>query len=157
MDRKWFYVIGAVCTVIVIIGIFGFYSYFSYAALKESPTITQGIYGKVTLITGNCMPSVEPGSSCIKTPVSRTVCIREPASWNAVEHTYLENETPLVTTTESNAKGFYEVELSPGSYSVFVEDEGKEYCNLFSDEGACLVELGNGLMEYNIQINHATW
>lgn len=130
--------------------------------LEPRPTITQGIYGTVLLITGDCMPKpVGSPSSCTREYVSRTIYIREPALLDRMEGTYvpyLRNKTALVAQVRSDAAGFYEVELPPGAYSVFAEDEGREYCNTHDGEGRlCPLTLDMEVLRYDVQIDHASW
>ena len=120
-----------------------------------TPTIKQGIYGKVILYSGNCMPGA---NSCKSSYVSRKIYIRESVAEKAMEITYLKEKTKLVKQVRSNFSGNYQVELPPGTYSVFVEDGGREYCNLFNGQGvACQVTVLSGIVEYNIKIDHAGW
>jgi hypothetical protein len=129
----------------------------SYVGVKNNPTISQGIYGKTYLITGDCMP-IYTEDSCRKEIVSRTIFIRELVPIEAIEKGYLKKESDLIKVAKSNIRGFYEVWLPPGNYSVFIEDEGKEYCRWVSGSGgACQITIGDGLYERDITINHATW
>lgn len=99
-----------------------------------------------------------PGSECSSITVSRKIYIREPAGAENMKDTYLENKTTLIKSINSDNNGFYQVELPAGTYSIFVEDEGKEYCNSFGSYGkACQVTVGSGIKEYNIKIDHAVW
>jgi len=129
---------------------------------EDGPTdINQGIYGEVTLITGNCMPSPasEDNNDCEYSSVSRKIYIRETATTENMNMTYLDTETTLVKTTESDNNGQYQVELPPGNYSVFVEDKGKEYCKRITGDGeACPITIEeNKTKEYDIEIDHAAW
>lgn len=111
-----------------------------------------GLEGNVTLMQGNCMPVVEENSTCNMTRVSRKVYIRELTTGD-------NTNTTLVKETESDEKGYYEVLLPPGEYSVFVEDNGTQYCTKRGSKGeACKVTIEEGNMTwYNIDINHAVW
>ena len=160
MKKKYLYILIIICVIIVGLVIY------SYSTTKEqTPTINQGIYGKVTLYTGNCMPIACSGldcffskSSCKTSSVSRTIYIREPVTIEAMEIMYLKNKTTLVKTIESSNNGFYQIELPPGTYSIFVEDESKEYCTGFGGQGeVCQITIGNEVREYNIIIDHAVW
>ncbi len=129
-----------------------------------------GIYGTVTLTSGDCMPG-EPSKTnpCTQTKISRTVYVREPATSANMDtvpnYNYLKTETKLVKQTVSDANGYYEAELPAGTYSVFVEDGGKEYCNSFGGQGeACQITLKDtgvlkelGLVKYDININKAVY
>jgi len=119
------------------------------------PTISQGLYGRVVVYKGNCMPGA--GECKISHP-SRRVFIREPATDEQISESYLVRSVGLVATTTADKDGFYEVSLVPGTYSVFVEDDGKEYCGFFGGQHeACQVAIGDGLTERELQIDHAAW
>lgn len=69
-------------------------------------------------------------------------------------------KAPIATTT-SNLRGFYELSLSNGNYSVLVEDplndsENNEYCNSFSNNNACTVTINNNKARFDITIDKAT-
>lgn len=127
-------------------------------------TVTQGIRGEVLWVEGNQMPGADSSTGVIK-PVSREVHIYEPVSESdAVEATdrkdayavYSKIETTLVATTTSNESGLFEVALEPGSYSVFVEDEGDWFCNSMTAEGLCVVTvLADEATSYAIRIDYA--
>ena len=117
---------------------------------KPQPLIP-GIHGKVTLTSGNCTPGTSIDPSCKSQPVSRIIYIRLPKLIHSSE------KPKLVSQTKSDADGYYSIYLSSGTYSVFVEDNGVEYCNSFSDQGDCLVNISNTSVEYNININKAAW
>jgi hypothetical protein len=120
------------------------------------PTITQGLYGRVVLIEGDCMPVTTPERCRISYP-SRRISVREPATLDDMVGTYLVTSRPLVAATTADERGFYEVQLPPGTYSVFVEDGGREYCNRFGGQlEACQVTVGEGIKEHHIQIDHAS-
>ena len=136
-----------------------------------NPTIRQGLYGTITLITGNCMPSmvdvdrqgniiVSPGPNpCRLTVIDREIYIMEPIEgshrWGGP---YLPVDSSAVKSTKST-NGIYEVELPAGTYSVFVEDNGKKYCNRSGMKGeACQITIRDGQRwEYNIEIDHAVY
>ena len=113
--------------------------------------MTTGIRGSVTLISGDCMPG-EPSKThpCTRTNISRAVYIREPAT-SANRST-----AKLVKQITSGANGYYEVELPAGTYSIFVEDEGREYCNFFGGLGeACQITITDKVAEFDINIDKA--
>ena len=70
---------------------------------------------------------------------------------------YSQVQGTVVAEAHSAQNGKYSAELEPGTYSVFVEDEGDWYCNHHSSEGFCLVEVPDtgALVEYNIEITYA--
>ena len=143
--------------IIIILSIAWLLEYIYFPAEQFSPAIKQGVFGKVTLFEGNCMPGA---GGCKESRVSRTIYIREPITMGLLKNVslYWENTTNLIKQIKSNAEGFYEVDLPPGNYSILVDDNGKEYCNSFGQNGeVCQIILVNGIKEYNIEINHAAW
>jgi len=121
------------------------------------------MYGRVVLWTGNCQPVVSPGA-CKKEFVSRTIHVREIATiddMSATDRTYLLRMPPLVATGWSDPYGFFIVGVPPGTYSVFVEDGGREYCNWLRVVGGvdymCPVEIGLDFTDFNIEVDHASW
>jgi hypothetical protein len=106
------------------------------------PTIRQGVYGTVTLITGNCMPTtVRPGlgdilsmlftgrSSCHYEVVNRSriyvfANTPFPAGRIATE-VFLKSHNPVSFVDMKN--GFYEVPLAAGEYLFGTEDDGELY------------------------------
>jgi hypothetical protein len=123
-----------------------------------------GLHGTVTLASGNCMPGPDI-NSCANTKVSRTIYIRGPATIANMDGTYLKTKTNLVAQATSDANGYYEVNLPAGVYSVFVEDGGREYCNLGGGLGEeCQVTVKDtgalkdiGLVKYDIKIDKAVY
>jgi hypothetical protein len=155
-SRKIHYVIILIVAIAIMIAAIGVYYYFG---IQEKPTITQGIYGKVILITGDCMPGDSIENRCFRTPVSRAIYVRETVTMYDMEIQYLKNKSNLIKEADSNIKGFYEIELSVGTYSMFVEDEGREYCAgmYLAVDKACQIIIEDGLTEFNITIDHAYW
>ncbi len=119
--------------------------------------------GEITLISGNCMPMVcdEPPcqSSCLREGVARDIHIREVATSEKMEGVYLSDKPKLIKKGTSNADGSYSVILPVGKYSIFVEDNGKEYCNSWDGEGnACMVEIKEEQRaKHSFQLNYAVW
>jgi len=115
--------------------------------------------GKITLASGNCMPTVcvSPPcqSGCSIRGVSRTIYLREIIKNENMNSTDLkeENKSKLIQTTISEANGTYALSLPIGTYIFSVEDDGGEYC-----EGLCDVEIKKDqTTSYDLQINHASW
>lgn len=193
---------------------------------EEPPSITRGVYGYVSLLTGDCMPPAGPsckqeyistkvkvysaisedeiygnyyvgkqawysfGGTKIKdakcygcdalclyngsksegwydscqdtTNISAALITWEQCSKNMSNKPYCKatKKNPIVTTT-SNSRGFYELSLSNGIYSVLAEDllsgsENNEYCNVFSENKACAVTINNNKVRFDITIDKAT-
>jgi hypothetical protein len=120
-------------------------------------TIDQGIWGEVRFWKGNFMPVVYPDvASGQISPVIRTIFIHEATRGDQVEWTYQEVEpccgvsliskiyTDLVAVTRSDDRGFFQIELPPGRYSIFVEEYGYLYANRFDGEYIFPVEVREG-------------
>ena len=104
------------------------------------------------------MPTVGPQLPCRQRAVSRKIYILEPMNFKDMESTHLEGEARIIKQTDADANGFYQVELPVGTYSVFVEDAGRMYCNHFNSPGtACQVVVGKGPTRHDIKIDHAVW
>jgi hypothetical protein len=116
------------------------------------PTIGSGLYGKVKLVEGNCMPPVGPSSSCRTTPVARRVTVRALSKVGG-------ELGSTVASTVSSPDGSYQVAVPPGRYSLFVDDGGKPYCREGDGAGyACPVDVPEGKpVSRDITIDHAVW
>lgn len=104
-------------------------------------TLEQGYAGTLILKEGNCMPMVGvglPGNTCRSYPVKRTIRIYD---YTLQEET--EGDGPFFTLVNAllrervttDHEGFFQVELPPGNYSVFIEEAGKLYANLWDGQG----------------------
>ena len=102
-----------------------------YQKNKKSVTIKQGVWGTVTERTGNWMPGPgRPSKSAKEYPIQCEIKAYELTSFfdlerngNSLEITNI--PTKLVAATTSNDKGFFEMELQPGKYSLFVIKNGE--------------------------------
>jgi hypothetical protein len=102
----------------------------------------QGITGTISWIEGNHMPMMtEDGKADVKAdpkPIQRTVRI-----FPLIKFSDLKMEEGLFTAiaekpvaeVESNQKGVYSIQLSPGRYSVFIVEEDGLFANIFDGEG----------------------
>ena len=116
---------------------------------------TTSLHGKVTKTTGNCMPQIYPGTnSCSVTPVSRIVYIYPPVTW---EQRQAGQYPTLIAAVMSDADGFYSAAVPPGSYSIFVEDEGSKYCTITGGGFVCPVTVSSASTQHDININAASW
>ena len=137
-------------------------------AIKKSITIfpeiyyngETGIYGTITLRTGNCMPRVCPEGGC-----GPSSCYKGPATGNiyVFNSTILNNQTELFTVMQNsdirksiakttlNGSGFYNVSVPSGNYVLFIHlgtwlacDE----CNVIS--------VNNSYVRFDQYMNFAT-
>lgn len=135
--------------------------FMSCSLQKEgSPKIKQGVFGTVTWVEGNMMPSPDAPKSAGAKTMEREIRIYEAVSFNRVQGEaplFTSVEGKLVKTVKSNAKGFFECELPVGNYSVFtVEEGGKLFANNFDGDGTInmLSVTQDGLVRLDIQINY---
>ncbi|MFH2067219.1 MAG: carboxypeptidase regulatory-like domain-containing protein [Pseudomonadota bacterium] len=107
----------------------------------EKVTISQGVWGNVWFWEGNHMPTTDENAvSGTITPVEREIYIHEATTIHDVSSAqdysfYSEIHTPLMATTVSDADGFFQASLQPGSYSIFVKENNLFYAALFSGTG----------------------
>ncbi len=98
----------------------------------------QGICGYVLLKQGNQMPG--PGRApSVPQPVKREIAIYNLTNVNEVKSNgayFTDMKTVCVAKTSSNAKGYFEVALPVGQYSVFVVEKAGLYANSFNGKGS---------------------
>ncbi len=125
-----------------------------FAGLISSTT--SGVYGKVYLISGNCMPTISENSDCSTVTTSTQVVIRKPIKYGDLNS---ENSSEVVGKTLANEQGSFFIALEPGSYSVLALDGETEYCNSIDGDGyACLVEVKESEpSEFDINIDKAVY
>ena len=112
---------------------------------NQKVTIEQGIWGDIWFWSGNFMP-VGRGEIC---QVNRKIYIYELTTSNdaiQVSYTsfYSEINTILLTTVESSLDGFFQIELEPGDYSIFIEEDGNFYANNITSNGISNVLVESG-------------
>lgn len=127
---------------------------------ENTPKIKQGLFGTVTWLEGNRMPSPEMPKS-----TGPKAIVREIKIYEAVTFEQVQGEAPLfrsvkgklLKTVKSNAKGFFECELPIGDYSVFtVEEDGKLFANSFDGNGLIngVKVTQDGKVRLDIQVNY---
>ncbi|MEN8192728.1 MAG: hypothetical protein ABFS12_07910 [Bacteroidota bacterium] len=104
--------------------------------IQTEPTIHQGVWGFVKFWEGDFMP---PAAGSI-TPVERNVLIYELTSIEEVEKVgyspfYNSINTDLIASRQSNSKGFFQIELPEGEYSIFILEDSLFYSNSFDGYG----------------------
>ena len=130
----------------------------------ESPTITQGIYGQVKERYGNWQPVTDPNDkSHGYRSIERGVYVYEYTTINDFDQHYLggtypadKMPKPLVATTTSKANGFYQIQLEPGKYSVFILENGSMYANWGDGDGGIqpVTIEGGSLLQVNLVLDH---
>lgn len=108
----------------------------------EKVSITQGVWGNVWFWEGNFMPTTDNSSDGTITPVERKIYIYEAtrldsviinADFGAVFYDSI--ATKQIAQVESDKSGFYQIELPPGKYSVFVKEDSLFYGSEGDSEG----------------------
>lgn len=108
----------------------------------ESPTITQGIYGQVRERYGNWQPFRDPDGTWGFRTIVRDIYVYEYTTIKDFDQLYIgyiypadKMPKPLVATTTSKENGFYQIQLEPGKYSVFILDNGSMRANWDDENG----------------------
>ncbi len=97
-------------------------------------SVDQGIWGQVLFWEGDFMPGSTTGT---KTPVVRAIYIHEATTFDQVTETepystfYSYVDTPLVQIVYSDENGYFQAQLEPGKYSIFVDEDRGLYANKF--------------------------
>lgn len=106
---------------------------------NKQTKIKQGVYGYVTWLQGNMMPSPGEPRSTIATPIERKIKIYEVTTLNEVTGQaplFKSINTKLVKSVKSDENGYYECELPAGIYSVFTQEaNGFFFANNFNGNG----------------------
>jgi hypothetical protein len=119
-------------------------------------TISQGVWGNVCFWEGNFMPTVHSDGIADRildifksrdgtiTPVVREIYICRVITLKEISDSHVAQPRPgfflvipvkFVATTSSDKKGFYQLELPPGTYSLFVKEGNAFYADKFDGEG----------------------
>ncbi len=105
----------------------------------DKVTIEEGIWGDVWFWEGDFMPVCPSGTI---TAVAREIRIHVLTHMDDVVETsnpyapfYTEINTDLVATVWSESNGFFEVDMPPGQYSLFVVEDTLFYANRFDGMG----------------------
>lgn len=97
-----------------------------------SLTIQEGVWGDVWFWDGDFMPICPSGTV---RPVVREVVVFEAATEAEVSQAagsygfYEEVRKPEVARTTSDRRGFFQIALPPGQYSIFVIEQGQFYAH----------------------------
>jgi hypothetical protein len=118
-----------------------------YKTNAAKVTITEGVWGTVSFMKGNCMPG---SSGCSNCPTRRTVRFYEYTLMNQAVKAGMYNDfftsfsTSLVKEIETDDKGFFQVALPPGKYTMVVLEDGKLYSNISDGQGGINPVIYNG-------------
>ena len=126
-------------------------------------SITEGIWGAVLFLEGDHMPG--PGGPSGKTyGVRREILVYEPVTMFQAEPVekdgsefYVSVPTRLIKSVQSDDNGFYQLNLPPGIYSLFVKEKGFLY-QTFTGYNGYLGEVvvnANAATEMSLKITYA--
>jgi hypothetical protein len=121
-----------------------------------------GIFGLTEEIYGNCMPSSNQSNYfCNSEFRSMDLIIRQPATIRDLDPSgALITEPKLISKISSDDNGYFEINLNPGLYSIFVLNGDQEFCtnNISADGLACLVEVTESSKTfYKSILDNAVW
>jgi hypothetical protein len=131
-----------------------------YAANEKKVTVDEGVWGTIAFMQGNCMPMIglSPISSC---PVKRTVrfygyTLRGQAVPVQNSLSFFESfSTPLMAAVETDANGFFQLQLPAGTYTVVTVEDGKLYASDSDGQGGLNpVKYEGGLLKVNLTMTY---
>ena len=138
-----------------------------YRQNKKYITIEQGVWGTVTERTGDWMPiaGAQKGEGPNECPIKSIVRAYEPVSIADFEREGIsifnitDIPSKLVAETTSNKNGFFEMNLQPGEYSLFVTYDGETQAYGFDGIGNIgkITILENDKVEFNLVVNNAVY
>lgn len=123
---------------------------------EDRITISQGVWGNICFWEGNFMPTVHSDRIADRiidifksrggtiTPVVREIFITRVITLKDMSDSDVGQPragffsvipAKIVATTSSDKKGFYQLELPPGTYSLFVKEDNAFYANNSDGEG----------------------
>jgi hypothetical protein len=131
-----------------------------YADNARKVTIVNGVWGTVSSLEGDCMPTVPPRNSpCLTNrPVQRTVKVFQYTTLGdaviSIPHSdgfFDSFNTSLVTQIDADESGFFQADLSPGHYSIAIVENGKLYANKTDAQGGLTpISFSSGIRNVNL-------
>ncbi|MGI4728804.1 MAG: hypothetical protein ACRYGB_09550 [Janthinobacterium lividum] len=104
---------------------------------NQNAKLKQGICGNILLQQGNQMPG--PGRKfSVGQPVMHEVLVYQLTNISQAQSSntvFTGIKTALVAKIRSNVKGYFELSLPVGKYSVFVQEQQGLYANYFDGKG----------------------
>jgi hypothetical protein len=110
---------------------------------QKNATGQSGISGRVLWLEGNLMPSISDTSYSKRaqgTPKQKTVYIYEATQRHQVVagesgSIYKDISSRLITKTKTDKSGYFKVNLQPGKYSIFIQEDEGLFANIFDGQG----------------------
>ncbi|MBS1580221.1 MAG: hypothetical protein JST29_11325 [Bacteroidetes bacterium] len=133
-----------------------------YADNAKKVTITNGVWGTVSSVEGDCMPTVPACNSCCRNcPVNRTVKIYQYTTLNDVVSSdpykafFDSFNTQFVAQVDTDENGFFQMEIPAGHYTIVVVENGKLYANTRDAQGGISpFTLSTGTKNINLAMTY---
>lgn len=107
-----------------------------YIDNAKKVTITNGIWGTVSSMKGNCMPGA---SGCTDCPAKRTVMIYQytmPGNATTSGIPFYDSfNTLLVAQTDTDEDGFFQIIIPSGHYTFAIIEKGKLFVEWLDEQG----------------------
>ena len=132
----------------------------------STPSIHVGIYGTVVERYGDWMPIWDPNDTTRgERPIVREIYVYEYTKYQEIEGSHFTlfdiDKMPhkLVAKTKSEANGFYEIELEPATYSVFLLEDGQLYANCGDGYGGInpVTVIADSALYVPLVLDHAVY
>jgi hypothetical protein len=135
-----------------------------YALNANKVTLANGVWGTASITQGNCMPTVNQSNSCSSCAIQREVRIYEyTKKADAVQNKaggpfYDSFKTKQIQSVQTDNKGFYQVTLPDGVYSVVIVENGLLYASLMDGLGGLSpVMVSKGKVKADLTLNYAVY
>jgi hypothetical protein len=129
----------------------------TYITNASKVTITSGVWGTLSAMEGNCMPMVGPGpTDCKHCPAQRTMRIYQytrhaDATPSGTSTVFFDSfNTRLVAEVNTDADGFFQATIPPGTYTMVVVINGKLYASVGDVQGGINPFTVAGLEKVNV-------
>ena len=127
---------------------------------KLKITVTTGLSGTLTKREGDCMP-ITSSKTCKEYPVIRTIYIYEYTKMQNLDGygpSYYSLNTNLIGQCDADSEGFFQINLSPGKYSIFVWENNSYYACSYDGLGGInpVVIKADSVSILNLTLNYAT-
>lgn len=121
-------------------------------------TITNGVWGTVSNIEGDCMPTIPICKSCCRNcPVQRTVkifqytLVSDGVTTDPYKVFFDSFNTQFVTQVDTDDNGFFQVDLPAGHYTIVIVENGKLYANIRDGQGGLSpIKITSGTNNLNL-------
>ena len=136
-----------------------------YASNASKANIANGVWGTISITQGNCMPTVNVTTSCSTCAKQREVRVYEYTKIaDAVQNkaggpSFYDNfKTKLIQSVQADSKGFYQIILPDGLYTIVIVEKGLLYAPLMDGLGGLSpVTVNGGKVKADLTLNYAVY